>query len=409
MLTAKLRSHDATENRSYDSGTPAVLRPQMVLADIKRRLQACGGVRRSRVGRGTGPFDVRDNSQVKKYHRMPVDLCRGGGRRVSLRMIRGFLVLCLCVAAVAPGRVCAQEADYRELVRQAVEEYRAGRFEEASAFFKQAHAIRPSARTHRGLGLTYFEARRYALAIPHLRGALTDIRRPLTPAQREVVERALEQAEAVVARFEVTLDPPGATLQLDGSKTTLVEGELLLDPGKHELVCTAAGYQSARRILDAQSGASSSLVIELKREQEVTQTEGPEENLAAQPATGGTSSEAASAADDEGGTGIGPFVVMGAGGVLLIGAGVTGLLASGVHSDLEKDCPDGACTDPNWQDDRDTGKALVVATNILLAGGLVTVAAGITYWLLTSESKQETQVAAGCTFDGCGAAIAQRF
>ena len=100
---------------------------------------------------------------------------------------------------------------------------------------------------------------------------------------------------------------------------------------------------------------------------------------------------------------------MGAGGVLLIGAGVTGLLASGVHSDLEERCPDGACTDPDWQDDRDSGKALVVATNILLAGGLVTVAAGITYWLLTSGSEQETQVAVGCTFDSCGAAIAQGF
>ncbi len=348
---------------------------------------------------------------------MRVDLCREGegGRRVSLTIFKGIVVLGLCVAAVAPGRVCAQETDYRELVRQAVEEYRAGRFEEASAFFKQAHAIRPSARTHRGLGLTYFEARRYTLAIPHLRGALTDTRRPLTPDQREVVERALEQAEAIVARFQVTVEPSGATLELDGSKTTLVGGELLLDPGKHELVCVAKGHQSARRILDAQSGASSSLHIELTRDKEAVQIAEPEEKLAVQPAKGGTSSEVpADAGDegeggDEGGAGIGPFIVMGAGGALLIGAGVTGLLAQGVYSDLEEKCPDGACTDPDWKDDRDSGKALVVATNILLAGGLVTVAAGVTYWLLTSGSEQETQVAAGCTLDGCGAAIAQRF
>ena len=82
----------------------------------------------------------------------------------------------------------------------ALGEYDAGRYEEAAALFERAHAKSPSARTHRGLGLSYFGARKYVLAVEHLTAARTDTRRPLTKAQLSEVENFLKQADRFVAR-----------------------------------------------------------------------------------------------------------------------------------------------------------------------------------------------------------------
>jgi tetratricopeptide (TPR) repeat protein len=70
----------------------------------------------------------------------------------------------------------------------------AGNWEEALALFRQAHALRPSARTLRGMGVASFEARHYADAIRYLTAAATETARPLTPEQLLAVEQLIPRA-----------------------------------------------------------------------------------------------------------------------------------------------------------------------------------------------------------------------
>jgi tetratricopeptide (TPR) repeat protein len=77
-------------------------------------------------------------------------------------------------SAQAPaGASAPADADYDAEIAAALQEYQRGNWTEAIALFKRAHRLQPSARTHRRLGLTHFEARRYALALEHLEAALS--------------------------------------------------------------------------------------------------------------------------------------------------------------------------------------------------------------------------------------------
>ncbi|HMI92600.1 MAG TPA: hypothetical protein VK509_14595, partial [Polyangiales bacterium] len=114
------------------------------------------------------------------------------------------------------------------------------------------------------LGLAAFESRNYALALGYMRAALADSRRPLTAEQRKELERASARAESFVARVVLVLEPAGATFALDGNPAQLdPHGELLLDPGDHELLVSAPGHEQRSAMLRAAAGTSRRLAIAL--------------------------------------------------------------------------------------------------------------------------------------------------
>src|SRR5690349_4366426 len=89
------------------------------------------------------------------------------------------IIVCAALTWLAQPTPAAAQEDYDSTIRDALAEFEAGRYEEAATLFGRAHQQNPSARTHRGLGLAYFEARHYVLAVRHLRAALSDRRRAL--------------------------------------------------------------------------------------------------------------------------------------------------------------------------------------------------------------------------------------
>jgi hypothetical protein len=320
--------------------------------------------------------------------------------------IRAILAALLLLWMLGAGVARADDADYDGLIRSALSEYDAGRYEEAAALFGRAHAISPNARTHRGLGLSFYEARKYALAVRHLRAALQDQRRPLTADMKSSAQKVLRQAEGFVATVHVALDPSDATLEVDGHPAELEGDELLLDPGQHELIARAPDRAEERRIVEAISGSTSDLQLTLRSADEeaahLQETAPPH----AQPTSTPAPAEATRSSP-----GVGPYIVMGAGGALLIGSLVTGLMANSLHADLEKRCKP-ECMDDGVARDKKKGKTLVTVTNVLLAGGLATAAAGAAWLIIGSmngNQESSTQVAAVCLVDGCAAALAARF
>jgi tetratricopeptide (TPR) repeat protein len=160
-----------------------------------------------------------------------------------------FLLLFLVGALLGAAPVLAQstrpdaasEAEYQTALKNALDEFNAGNWEEARALFERAHALQPSARTLRGLGITAFEERHYVDALSYLRAALADRRKPLTAAQRTEVTALSQRAEGNIVRLSLELSPADAQVRIDGRPATLdAERTLLLDPGRYEIVVSAA-------------------------------------------------------------------------------------------------------------------------------------------------------------------------
>ena len=162
-----------------------------------------------------------------------------------------------------PAAVSSQEQAYMDAINAGLEEYGQGRFGEARAFFLQAHATLPSARTLRGIGMCAFELGDYVGAISLLTDALASEVRPLDAAQRTHVEALLSRSLLYVGRLTLTLTPATATVQIDGAAPVMREGVALLNPGDHEITVEAPGVSSAVRRVHVESAAAITVTIDL--------------------------------------------------------------------------------------------------------------------------------------------------
>lgn len=170
------------------------------------------------------------------------------------------LVVVACVLA-PPGGAAAQERDYAETIREALAEFDVGHFEESLALFRVAHALRPSARTLRGLGNCSFELRHYVDAVGYYQASLASTENPLTPEQRAEVEGLLGRARVFVGTYHLVVTPPEATVTVDGRAAT--SRELLLDIGDHSVSVAAPGRETRTVPVTVRGAEDETLTIEL--------------------------------------------------------------------------------------------------------------------------------------------------
>jgi hypothetical protein len=184
-----------------------------------------------------------------------------------------------------PGAAAAdtagEPAGYREAIDDAIGEYEAGRFREARSLFEVAHNLYPNARSLRGMGMAEFELRNYPASIYFLEQALAAPVKPLTDELRKETEMLLLRARSFVGKVTFDLQPPDASLALNG--TTLQLGPdkaLTLIAGDYALKVTAPGYDEVQRALHVPAGQESSVRVALAKHVEVLQ---PSQPLAAAP------------------------------------------------------------------------------------------------------------------------------
>jgi len=189
------------------------------------------------------------------------------GRAVGVWV--GYFVAC----AIAIARVEAQEpasdraADapastgYAEAINEAVGHYSAGRWRQAQEAFERAHALQPSARTYRGLGLAAFYLDDFAAAREAFERALADERRPLAADQRRELAELLETCARETDRFELRIAPASARVELDGVPTD--RRVLFLARGQHALAVSAQDHLSERATLTIAGGEQRSLQLTL--------------------------------------------------------------------------------------------------------------------------------------------------
>ncbi len=309
-------------------------------------------------------------------------------------------IIAVCIALMPLG-VAAQEgeaASYRNLIAEALREYRIGNWEEARSLFMQAHRLTPSARTLRGLGMASFEARRYPEALLALQGALRDARKPLTREQRADVEKLVERAKRLVASYELRLQPPSAVITVDGCEAVVDQGRLLLSPGRHEIVAKADGYETAIRQMSVDGGSSGTFELTLRPlpdadgkpaapkqkngwqkadtlEKETRESEPPSE-----------SPESEKSAD------LLPWIVLGSSGVVAVTGTVMLLLALDDKSSVEN-AGDGVLLE-EIEDAHDRVPIFSTLGAVLLGAGIAGAAVGIVLLSTGGPSEEEPSVLA---------------
>jgi tetratricopeptide (TPR) repeat protein len=142
--------------------------------------------------------------------------------------------------ALAPAaQLFAQEDRYDATMRSAQQEYRARRYEEARALYRQAHMESPNPRTLRGIAMSSFELRDYVEAYRAMREALAfgPSPRDITSAERAAGAQLLARATAFIG--VITNVPVDATVTINAVETPVeTDGSLLFPLGTHHLIVT---------------------------------------------------------------------------------------------------------------------------------------------------------------------------
>lgn len=315
---------------------------------------------------------------------------------VTLRALRAFVSALLLgsliaspVAAQAKGKAetSANQSEYDRLLKEALSEFGLGNWTEARALFERAHELKPSARTLRAIGLSAFEEKSYATAVASLRAALNDTRQPLNAKQRDEAQNAIERALNYIGEYELVITPAGvnATVTIDDREPVMLDGKLLLDPGKYTLEVSAEGYEVVRQNLEARPREKLTLRIALQPPKPET-TE-----VAATPAAG----TAPKAHQEEEGLTTQQWIGIGVGAAGVAALGVSaafGLTAMSKSDDAG--CSHGLCPDEHAQKLNNEALDAGNVSTIMFVAGAVAVAAGVVLVFVPFSSKdgEEKQV-----------------
>lgn len=323
------------------------------------------------------------------------------------------LGLFVCLWPAGPGKAQAQTQtqrpqptqpldtqEYAAAIKTGVDEFQRGNYPEARVAFEKAHAISPNARTLRGIGMAAFEARDYVEAILFLRQALDNQVRALSGTMRSDTESTYGQALDYVWRGTLRLSPATAAVSVDGHEPQFSGPEplLLLNPGTHELVVHADGYESKTLRVRAKAGRTGVIELDLVPLSKPRQ----EPLLTRQP--GAAKAERFPYL----------YVLAGAGGSLLLGAAITGVISQNAKGDLEDSCATGTCD----EDTRSRGKTFQTATNVLLGLGSAALIGGVVWYFVERAGQDATPPAASaalrntqlmCVPGECLATVALRF
>jgi hypothetical protein len=248
------------------------------------------------------------------------------------------------------------DAAYQENIARGLQEFDLEHWQEARSFFGEAHALQPSARTLRGLALTSYELRDYVAAVRFGNEAQASEVRPLTEDMRSELQRILRQARHFVGCLRVRTLPATASAWIDGKPAVSEsDGCVLLNPGPHEVVARAPGFDAAKQSVLAAGGDELEVELSLRTSQPA--------------ATPGAATEAPTR------SAAGPLIVLGS-AAAVAAAGI--VMVSLAASDLARveNAPDGA----TWSEYADAnarapklsaaGFALIGLGTLGLAGGL---------------------------------------
>lgn len=316
-------------------------------------------------------------------------------RTSKLSRLLAVTGLSLASLAFAPGVAFADEpgeadiAQARQLGGQAQEAFDKGQFAESEKLWVAAAKLYPKAPTL-ALGLARAAAKNGhpLLAQENYNRIIREwgnVAAP-PPAFKDALDAARAEVGSVssrIANVVITVDgPKSPSVTIDGDEVKAVALGLKrpTEPGKHKVHAEAPGFKPADAEFDVAEGGEAKVALKLEPAPDAPAGGAGQPGDVSVTTPGGKSSNKTLA-----------LVAFGVGGAGLVVGAVTGVIAMGKHSDLEKDCPGGTCPNDR-QSDVDSYKSMGLISTIGFVVGGVGAAAGAILWF---TSPKETAKAGG--------------
>lgn len=281
--------------------------------------------------------------------------------------------------------------------------------EEAYREFRTAYDLSGSAKILGNMGFCAMRLERDGEAIEAYSRYLREVP-DIDADERAQIVRDLQTLTVGVVRVTIEVDKPGVRLldvriPVRGDRVTNTYGpvdgkiELGLRPGHHVITAKLPDHEDAVWELDAFAASRDRHAFTMRP------------RIVAPP-------PGAVGPGQHHGSHVGPWIVMGIGGAMLVGGAVTGIVALGKTADIEEKCPNDVC--PRGFDldgERSSARTFVRVTDVLLIGGGLVTLGGLGWLVLGSRSgggateppRAATAGAfspsAGCGPDGCKASV----
>ncbi|UQA61562.1 hypothetical protein [Polyangium aurulentum] len=159
----------------------------------------------------------------------------------------------------APAAEAPLSDTYKRHMSNGVKLFNDHNYAAAVVEFEAAYAERPRASPLLNIALCYKSLFNYPKAIAALELALSKHGDTLDAPDRQAAEQAVAEMKTLIGYVVVSLDPPGATLLVDGEPQPpeALDKPLPLGPGRHRIGARAEGYASAEQIVTVTSADKS--------------------------------------------------------------------------------------------------------------------------------------------------------
>lgn len=268
--------------------------------------------------------------------------------------------------APAPAAASAPPSTGDEGVQKAVARYQRGQelyternFPAALVEFRKAYELAPNYRVLYNIGQVCYQMQDYVCALRSLEQYLVDGSADLPEARKQAVNEEVKALKARIGYLDVHATPEGAELTVDDVPAGVLplKAPLAVGTGRHRLTVTLAGHAPVTRTVDV--AGQDTLKVELP----LVALRGPEAATSTTTTQGPENRHAMTTWS---------WVGYGVGAALLAGGGVTGAMALGPASDVRSKL---YTSEADAESDRSKAKNLALVSDILLATGIVTVAA----------------------------------
>ncbi len=276
-------------------------------------------------------------------------------------------------------------------------------WEEALAIYNEAYKAFNSPKIYFPIARAEQRLGRNMEAMEHYQSVLKDTQNPKQELVDEV-DKAIEEVRKELIALDLIVTQNGAVVSLDGKDVGLtpLSGPIYMPPGGHKYTVTLEGYSPQEEMFDLTRGERTSRSITLEP---LKVTVDKNTKTAKKPKRKKKNTETGIASTK-------PLTVsFGIAGAMLVGAGFTGIAASARHDRYQ----DTSLSNDERTKARDSGKTYRLATDVLLAGGVLAAAYGTYYYYKKYKGSKEKKTASNvlvtpyASAQGAGVALGASF
>jgi hypothetical protein len=309
-----------------------------------------------------------------------------------------FAAASLSVSVPAFAQSDADKATARQLGQEAQDALDHGDFKTAEDKFSRADKLFHFPTLALGLARAYAGQKKYVQAQEAYNRIVREGVPPgAPPAVAKAVEDAKKEAEQIAPKIggvTITVTPPDApglkvTFDDQPVNTAALGVRRASDPGSHVVKATADGYKPGTANVNVPEGGSANAAITLEKDTGTTPNPNPNPDPNPNPNPNPTPDKPITVDTKKGGS-ILPFVAFGVGGAGLLVGGITGFIAMGKKSDLDKACPNGTCP-ASAQSDLDSYHSMGLISTIGFVVAGVGAAAGVILLVTQPKNPPPTQ------------------